>query len=107
MENGPSPATVKTAGDVPFVGKYEVSSTPLSTCTTPDVAFATGRCAQEILAYPTWVVEETTEVSGNMGRKCHLGCVLQQQLWNGLNGWVIEFEHSATGPDWPYNTSMR
>ena len=34
----------------------------LSTRTRPDVAFATGRCAQEILPHPSWVIEQATQV---------------------------------------------
>ena len=34
----------------------------LSTRTRPDVAFATSRCAQEILPHPSWVIEQATQV---------------------------------------------
>ena len=49
----------------------------LSTRTRPDVAFATSRCAQEILSHPTWVIDKPHK-SGSTSK------TRQMKAWNSV-----------------------
>ena len=58
----------------------------LSTRTRPDIAFATSRCAQEILSHPTWVVEQATQVWRYLKNTPNEGLKFTKEKGEGWDG---------------------